>query len=210
MTDRRFALRTTAPLAGALLVLGLAGCTPPGGETEATGTPEASSTPSGTSSATDAPAPSATTESQPMASGPDGVTYVSGLPTGVSGAPEDAVAGIGWSPDASELYVTVWGSTSCPIIATSFESTDSEITLELVQVSGAVCTQDSTPTTTTLPGPAVPESSIEATATIGDLGQATLPAAADPIAYAWVSAGAAGEGATSEEAEQEATQDSEG
>lgn len=203
MTDHSRRIAGTArPLLALALVVGLAACTPPGGESEETMTPEASATPSSTSSATATASSSATPEAEPsqsLSGIPDGVAYVSGLPTGVSGPPEDATAGVGWSPDAAELYVTVWGSTSCPILATNFEATDGEIAFELVQSSAAVCTQDSTPTTTILPGPAVPESSLEATATLGDLGQVTLPAATDPIAYAWLSADAAPEDAATEE-----------
>lgn len=205
MTHRPRAARLL-PLLAPLALVALAACTPPQGT--AAQTPTATSSESATASAESSSSATSTASAQPTSTAPaiegvpDSVSFVTGLPTGVTAA-DAAVAGAGWSSDGTELYVTTIGSTSCPLVAIGYEATGSTITVEVTQAGGAVCTQDSTPTTTTFEAPDEPASDGEATVVIGELGQLTIPAAADPISYGWITQT---EGPVTEQTSDEATE----
>lgn len=180
-TPRALALAASAVFA----VVALAACTPPQGESVG-----GASSPTATVTADATATAEATVTATPTGSAivgiPEGVEYAVGLPTGVTDPPAEAVAGAGWSTDGSQLYVTVFGSSSCPTVATGFEATGSTVTVELAEASGVVCTADFVPTTTTLNAPGLDLDGTAVDVAIGDLGTAAVPAAADPISFGWV------------------------
>lgn len=186
MTHRPAATRILRLIAPLALAGALAACTPPQGTSVATSEAAATaeSSASAESSTTATPTTQPTSDGPAIEGVPDGVTFVTGLPTGVTAA-DGAVAGAGWSSDGTELFVTTIGSTSCPLVAISYEATDGRITVETTQAGGAVCTQDSTPTTTTFAAPGEPAAA-DVVVVVGELGEVTVPVAADPIAYGWI------------------------
>lgn len=172
-----------------LTALGLAACTPPQGanasNTGGLGQPESSES-SDAAGEPDA-SPDSTSSNDPVGPSTDlDADYAAGLPAGVSGAPTEAIAGAGWSPDGATLYVTTIGSSSCPRVATDAVVVGTTVTVELTQAGGAVCTMDMVPTTTTMPAPAGATATAEVSADLGDLGTATIPPATDPVAMGWI------------------------
>lgn len=177
-------------LAAAVAALSLTACTSPQGDA---GAPTASASAEPTSSATASAEPtgsataggSGTADASGITNLPDGVTFVRGLPDGTD-QPADAVAGVGWSSDGTQLFVTTFGSSTCPLVATGLEADGTGVTVELTQAGGAVCTMDLAPATTTLDAPSGVSTTAETPVTIGELGSASVPAAASPVAMGWI------------------------
>ncbi|WP_454296276.1 hypothetical protein [Salana multivorans] len=174
-------------IGGALLAaLALTACTPPYGDRDPHGTPtpEDSATPSPSPSGDTRPTDSTETDG-----GDEGLGETTlGTPDGVdpSAGAADAAAGVGWSSDGATLYVTTFGSSSCPNIPSDLTAADGTIEITLTTSGGAVCTMDYVPATTAIPAPEGVPTTITQTMTIADVGSTDLPPAADPIAYAWI------------------------
>lgn len=187
---RRRALRPLSLLFPLVLVGTLAACTPPDGgrsaESAATPSPGETVTLDPGSGTAVEPEEGATEGSSGLEGVPDGVEVARGLPVGAADAPVEAIAGAAWSSSGADLYVTTVGSSSCPTVATALEAEGEVLHVTLTQVGGAVCTMDMAPTTTTLPAPVGFDTAKDATAQLGDLGEVTVPAAADPAAVGWL------------------------
>lgn len=176
-------------IGGAILAaLALTACTPPYGDRDPHGTPSTED------SSTASPSPSGDTrptDSTETNGGSEGLGETTmGTPEGVDGSAgaADAAAGAGWSSDGATLYVTTFGSSSCPRVPAEITAADGTIEIVLVASGGAVCTQDYVPATTAVPAPAGVPTTITQTVTITDIGSTDLPPAADPIAYGWIAA----------------------
>lgn len=184
----------------ALTALALSACTPPYGDRDVTGTPspepEISISPEKPDSSGGATRP---TDSPDLNGGGEatddgalGETTI-GMPAGVdASAAADASVGLGWSSDGATLYVTTFGSSSCPRVPSDLTAAAGEMTIDLTTAGGAVCTADYVASTTAIPTPAAVPSDVAYTVTVSDagtdLGTAELAPAADPIAFAWIAA----------------------
>lgn len=167
-----------------LAALALTACTPPYGDRDRDPAP----TPEESVSPSEDPSPAGTPES---AGGEVGLGETTrGVPDGVDEgtAGESSVAGVGWSSDGATLYVTTFGSSSCPLVPTDLTAGGGTITIEVTMTGGAVCTMDFVPSTTAIDAPEGIPTTEAHTVTIDDVGSTELPAAADPIAYAWIAA----------------------
>ncbi|GMA32508.1 hypothetical protein [Litorihabitans aurantiacus] len=197
--------RTSAPLRALALAGALAlvvACTPPQGESasdDATTPEPTGSSSSPTPSPSDPGDPGEVTrptdepqggdETEGGADGEESVEYVRGLPAGVEDAPEETAGGVGWTEAGDALYVITLGSSSCPLVPGQVETSGSGVEITLSAAGGAVCTADVVPTYAEVPAPAGLSSDAPVTATLGDLGQVTVPAAATPPAIGWIPVG---------------------
>lgn len=152
--------------------------------------------PSSGAAGTEAPSPSASQDTDTGDSGDAGESGSAdvslgettvGVPEGAAAPPADVVAGAGWSGDGATLYVTTYGSSSCPNVPAAITATADGIEVEIVPSGGAVCTADFAPSTTAVTAPSGADAAAATQITLGDLGEGELPAAADPIAYVWLS-----------------------
>lgn len=179
-TPRNRRLATALLGAGVLL---LAACTSP--------------YPASGSSGGDGPDPS-TSASQDADGGDDGDAgspggavglgeTTTGVPEGAAAPPADVVGGAGWSADGQTLYLTTYGSSTCPTVPAAVDVTADGIEVQLVPSGGAVCSADFAPSTTAVPAPSDAAPAAASQITLGELGEGELPAAADPIAYVWLS-----------------------
>lgn len=166
-------MKPRGPLALLPAILVLAACTSPQGDA-ATDTAEPTS---------DAATASEAEETAPALTTPEDIEYFRGLPDGVGGS--TGAPGIGWSSDGSQLYVTTYGSSSCPELPVEITVGETGASVVLSTVGGVVCTMDLAPTTTVIDTPNLP-SDIATAVELGDHGTAELPPAADPISYGWV------------------------
>lgn len=182
-------IRHLSLVGGALLaVVALGACTSPYGERG----PGLSPSPSLSASPDDDPSGHTRPTDDPTVNGGATVALgevTRGVPDGIDEAGSvDAVGGVGWSSDGATLYVTTFGSSTCPGVASDIVAEDGTLTIEITMTGGAVCTMDYVPTTTAVPAPAGVPTAITQTAVLQDLGSVELAPAADPIAYAWVPA----------------------
>lgn len=183
------AFRRLSLAGGALLaIVALGACTSPSGDRGAGGSPS----PSLSASPDEDPSGHTRPTDDATANGGSDVALgevTRGLPPGIDETGSvDSVGGVGWSSDGAILYVTTFGSSTCPGVASGLTAADGTLDIEITMTGGAVCTMDYVPTTTAVPAPADAVTTVTQTAVLGDLGSAELAPAADPIAFAWIAA----------------------
>ncbi|MCL1897814.1 MAG: hypothetical protein FWG16_03200 [Micrococcales bacterium] len=85
--------------------------------------------------------------------------------------PEPRTVGAGWSWQTNLLYVFTWGSSSCPVVASSATGDAGQVavTLDATPFSGP-CTRDWVPTTSIVETPSGVDNGQPVTVQLGDLG----------------------------------------
>jgi len=115
-----------------------------------------------------------------------------GLPASFGEAAAVHAAGVGWTTDDTLLYVVLWGSSSCPPVASSPATSRGHGAIAVVtdarRYAGRACTADLAPATTVvaLPGGVAPGAAVSVL--VDGQGPARLPAAKEGGAPVWVDA----------------------
>jgi hypothetical protein len=113
-----------------------------------------------------------------------------GLPASFGEPGAYHTAGVGWTSDDTLLYVVLWGSSSCPPVASSPATRTGDGAIAVVtdtgRYAGRACTADLGPATTVvaLPGGVAPGAAVSVL--VDGHGPARLPAAVDGDAPVWV------------------------
>jgi hypothetical protein len=115
-----------------------------------------------------------------------------GLPASFGEPGEVHAAGVGWTSDDTLLYVALWGSSSCPPVASSPATRTPDGGIAVVsedRYAGQACTADLAPSTTVVALPHGVEPGAALRVLVDGHGPVELPAAADGTAPVWVDAG---------------------
>lgn len=115
-----------------------------------------------------------------------------GLPPSFDDPGTVRAAGVAWTSDDTLLYVVLWGSSTCPPVASpATRSGDASIAVvtDTARYRGKICTADLGPATTVVALPAEVTPGAALSVLVDGHGPARLPAAAEGGAPVWVDAG---------------------